>query len=226
MSAEDTFTRPGLLSATALASIERAINTTLATDPASQQQLAKHAGRLTALRVSFPPMSLFILIVEDGVELYHHSDAQPDVSIAGHPLDLAATLLNWRTRPALIGGPISISGNQQLLQDLQRIAQQLDIDWGALLAPITGNEIAQQLDHGARRLFGWARQTASRLTEQLGDYVGNESGLLPERRQVYEFGQDVDALRLDVDRLEARIGRLNAMLSPATKDTDNQDNHH
>ena len=40
--------------------------------------------------------------------------------------------------------------------------------------------------------------------------MGNESGLTPSRREVYEFGQDVDDLRLDVDRLEARIQRLNA----------------
>ena len=107
-----------------------------------------------------------------------------------------------------IGGPVNINGNRDFLQELQQIANDLQIDWGAILEPITGSELAQQLDYSARRLFGWAKQAASRLTEQLGDYVGNESGLTPRRRDVYEFGQDVDELRMDVDRLDARIQRL------------------
>ncbi|HAM77364.1 MAG TPA: hypothetical protein DCQ09_17495, partial [Alcanivorax sp.] len=80
--------------------------------------------------------------------------------------------------------------------------------WGALLEPVIGGEMAQQLDQGARRLFGWARQAFDRLGHQMGDYIGGESGLLALRRDVYEFYQDVDELRGDVDRLDARIQRL------------------
>ena len=208
MSRKDQSRSPGLLSTTALATVERAINTALRSDPASADRLAVHAGRLIAIEVTLPPMAIYGLIVEDGVELYHRSDATPDVAVKGSPMDLASLLLNWKTRPGVIGGPVDITGNRDFLQELQQIANDLQIDWGAILEPVTGSELAQQLDYSARRLFGWAKQAATRLTEQLGDYVGNESGLIPSRRDVYEFGQDVDELRMDVDRLDARIQRL------------------
>ena len=210
MSLKDQSRSPGLISTTALATVERAINTALRSDPVTADKLAVHAGRLVAVDVTLPPLAIYALIVEDGVELYHRSDATPDVAVKGSPMDLAALLLEWKTRPGAIAGPVDISGNRELLLELQQLARELHIDWGAVLEPITGSELAQQLDYGARRLFGWARQAAGRLAEQLGDYVGNESGLTPSRREVYEFGQDVDDLRLNVDRLEARIQRLHA----------------
>ncbi|MED5389909.1 MAG: SCP2 sterol-binding domain-containing protein [Pseudomonadota bacterium] len=213
MSLRDQSRSPGLLSTTALATVERAINTALRSDPASADKLAVHAGRLLAIEVSLPPLAIYALIVEDGVELYHRSDATADVTVKGSPMDLASLLLNWNTRPGVIGGPVDISGNRELLQEMQQLARELHIDWGAILEPVTGSELAQQLDYSARRLFGWARQAAGRLSEQLADYVGNESGLTPGRRDVYEFGQDVDELRMDVDRLDARIQRLRAARS-------------
>ncbi|MZR62578.1 SCP2 domain-containing protein [Alcanivorax sp. DP30] len=213
MSLKDQSRSPGLLSTTALATAERAINTALRTDPATAGKLAVHSGRLVAIEVTLPPLAIYALIVEDGVELYHRSDATADVAVKGNPMDLAAQLLDWNTRPGVIGGPVQITGNSDLLQELQALARQLHIDWGALLEPITGSELAQQLDYGARQFFGWARQAASRLVDQLGDYVGNESGLIPSRREVYEFGQDVDDIRMDVDRLDARIQRLRAARS-------------
>ncbi len=210
MSLKDQSRSPGLISTTALATVERAINTALRTDPATAAKVAMHSGRLVAIEVTLPPMAVYALIVEDGIELYHRSDATADVAVKGSPMDLAVQLLDWNTRPGVIGGPVQITGNSELLQELQELAQGLHIDWGALLEPLTGSELAQQIDYGARQLFGWARQAAGRLVDQLGDYVGNESGLIPQRREVYEFGQDVDELRMDVDRLDARIQRLRA----------------
>ncbi len=210
MSLKDQSRSPGLFSTTALATVERAINTALRTDPATAAKVAVHSGRLVAIEVTLPPIAVYALIVEDGVELYHRSDATPDVAVKGTPMDLAAQLLDWKTRPGVIGGPVQISGSSELLQELQDLARELQIDWGALLEPITGSELAQQIDFGARQFFGWAKQAASRLVDQLGDYVGNESGLIPSRREVYEFGQDVDDIRMDVDRLDARVQRLRA----------------
>ncbi|MCG8392976.1 MAG: SCP2 sterol-binding domain-containing protein [Pseudomonadales bacterium] len=218
MSLKDQSRSPGLLSTTALATVERAINTALRSDPATADRLAVHAGRLVAIETTLPPVAIYALVVEDGVELYHRSDATPDVAVKGNPVDLAALLLDWKSRPGVIGGPVDITGNRELLQELQTLARELHIDWGAILEPITGSELAQQLDVGARRLFHWARQTAGRLADQLGDYVGNESGLIPSRRDVYEFGQDVDELRMDVDRLAARVQRLQARRNGSTTD--------
>jgi ubiquinone biosynthesis protein UbiJ len=206
--------QPGLISTTAVAAAERAINAALRADPASAARLRQHAGRLLALHLTLPALSLYALIVEDGVELYLRSDAQADVSVRGNPVDLAALLLDWRHQPNPIAGSVRIEGNRELLQALRDLAADLELDWGALLEPLIGGELAQQIDLGARRLVGWARQALERLSDQAGDYLGSEAGLLALRRDVYEFYQDVDELRGDVDRLDARVQRLNARSAP------------
>jgi len=200
--------QPGLLSTTATATAERAINAALRGDPASAARLNRHAGRLLAVRLTLPATAFYALIVEDGVELYLRSEAQPDVTVTGNPVDLAALVMDWRRQPGVIGGAVRVEGNRELLQDLRELAANLRLDWGALLEPLIGGELAQQVDLGARRLFGWARATLDRLGEQVGDYLGSEAGLLALRRDLYEFYQDVDELRGDVDRLEARVQHL------------------
>ncbi|MFP1680179.1 SCP2 domain-containing protein [Alloalcanivorax sp. C16-2] len=199
---------PGLLSTTATATAERAINAALRGDPASAARLSHHAGRLLAVRLTLPSTALYALIVEDGVELYLRSEAEPDVTVTGNPVDLAALVMDWRRQPGVIGGPVRVEGSRELLQDLRELAADLRLDWGALLEPLIGGELAQQVDLGARRLFGWARDTLNRLGDQVGDYLGSEAGLLALRRDLYEFYQDVDELRGDVDRLQARVQHL------------------
>lgn len=208
MSLRDDARPPSFFEAAALATLERGINTALRSDPATARDLAEHSGRLVSLHFTLPPVRIFILIVEDGIELYHGSDAQPDVALQGSVVDLLAQLFEWRGAPSVIGGPVSIQGDRELLQSLIDLAKRLDIDWGAMMEPVIGSEIAQQLDLGARRLFDWARNAAARLSGQLSEFLKEESTLLALRRDVHEFYEDVDELRSDTDRLAARIDRL------------------
>lgn len=201
---------PGLLETTLLASIERAVNAALRADPASLAQLAEHSGRLVSVHLRFPARSVFILIIEDGVELYHSSEAEADVSVHGGALELAAQFLDWHNAPGVIGGPVTIQGDRELLGALTDILRELALDWGALLAPVLGDDLAQQLDHGARQLFSWARESLSRLARQGGEYLSRESALLPSRHALREFGRDVEELEMATERLEARIRQLEA----------------
>lgn len=201
---------PGLLETTVLASVERTVNAALRADPASLHALAEHSGRLVAVQLRFPPRTVFMLIIEDGIELYHSSDAEADVSVSGGVLELAAQFLDWHNAPGVIGGPVSIRGDRELLQALTTIARDLELDWGALLAPVLGNELAQQLDYGARQFFSWARQGLTRLARQGGDYLSQESGLLPSRHALREFGRDVEELEMATERLAARFEQLKA----------------
>ncbi len=208
MSLRDDARPPSFIEAAALAALERAINTALRSDPATARALSDHSGRLISIQITLPPLTMFVLVVEDGIELYHKSDAESDLALSGSAVDLLAQLFDWRGAPSIIGGPVSIRGDHALLQELVTLARQLDIDWGAVMEPVLGSEIAQQIDLGARRLFDWARTAVTRLGGQLSEYLREESSLLALRRDVHEFNQDVDELRMDTDRLAARIEQL------------------
>lgn len=199
---------PNIIEASLLATVERAINTTLRHDPATQYKLAQYGGRLLHFAFNFPVRELFVLIVEDGVELYHSSEADADVTVTGSPLDMAAQLLGWQKAEQLIGGPLRIRGDQQLLQDISAVAKQLDIDWGGLLAPVLGSEIAQQVQHTGKQLFGWLRNAGERLLHQGSDYLRHESQLLPSKRALKGFACDVEELEMATERLAARVAQL------------------
>jgi ubiquinone biosynthesis accessory factor UbiJ len=199
---------PNLLEATALATLERAINSALQADPLTLEQLRIHSGRLLAVHLTFPPLSIYALIVEDGIELYHGSEAEADVTVRGGPIDLAAQLFEWKSADSLVAGPVSINGDRELLQNVTAIMKQLDLNWSALMEPLVGSELAQQLEYGARRVFSMARQAFDAFLNRAGDFLREESSLMALRRDVAEFNQDVDELRFDTDRLAARVARL------------------
>jgi ubiquinone biosynthesis protein UbiJ len=207
MSLRDDARPPNAFEAASIAAVERAVNSALRSDPAAQAQLARHIGRLVAVHLTLPPLTVYALVVEDGLELYHTSDARPDIRLRGSAPELAAQLFN-NDDGALIGSRVRIQGDQGLLQELAAIGRGLDVDWGALFEPLLGPELAQQVDYGARQFFGWARQAFTRFGEQMGEFLRDESQLLALRHDVYEFNQDVDELRMDLDRLDARVQRI------------------
>jgi ubiquinone biosynthesis accessory factor UbiJ len=199
---------PNLFEATALATLERAINSALQADLLTLEQLREHSGRLVAVHLTFPPLSIYALVVEDGIELYHGSEAEADVTVRGGPIDLAAQLFEWKTAESVVAGPVKITGDREFLQALTHTMKQLDLNWAGLIEPLLGSELAQQIEYGAKRVFSMARQAFDVFLNRAGDFLREESSLMALRRDVVEFNQDVDELRFDTDRLAARIARL------------------
>ena len=61
--------------------------------------------------------------------------------------------------------------------------------------------------------FRWTRNAASTLLRDLGEYFSHERGDLVSREEGEQFLRGVDALREDIDRLDARIELLKQRLA-------------
>nr|MCU0803913.1 sterol-binding protein [Burkholderiales bacterium] len=59
-----------------------------------------------------------------------------------------------------------------------------------------------------RAFAAWQRDAGERLARNFAEYFTEENPLLARPAEVRRFGEDVDALRDDVERLEKRIARL------------------
>ena len=59
-----------------------------------------------------------------------------------------------------------------------------------------------------RSLLAWGRRNARILQDDLGEYLTEERRLLPTRFEFDEWREQVETLRDDVERLEARINQL------------------
>ena len=88
----------------------------------------------------------------------------------------------------------------------------IDIDWEEHLSRVTGDVLAHQVGNVARGMLEWGRNTLDTVSRDVAEYLHEESRDLPTRGEVDEFLARIDTLRLDVDRLEARVQRLQAWI--------------
>ena len=110
--------------------------------------------------------------------------------------------------PALFQGAVKIDGDTETGQAFQDLLADVDWDWEEQLSRVTGDVIAHQtgkLAKQAKQLLSDSRDT---LAQDCSEYLQEEAQWLPTQIEVDYFLADVDRLRDDVARLEARVKRL------------------
>jgi ubiquinone biosynthesis protein UbiJ len=68
--------------------------------------------------------------------------------------------------------------------------------------------VAHQAGQFARNTKGWLDQSAQAMRLNTQEYLQEEARLLPAEAELNYYYEQVDQLRLDTDRLEARLNRL------------------
>lgn len=201
-----------MLNVAALATLEQALNSALALDPKTGARLARLEGRVIALELSGTGLRLFMQPHDGGLRLMGHFDGDVDTTLRGAPFAMLR-MGTGRTGEGMFRGGVEIDGDVELGTQVQRIFEKLDIDWEEHLSRLTGDIIAHQFGNTVRGLFAWGERSADHLGEDLADYLQEEREVLPVGWEVEEFIDDVDTLRSDVDRLEARVKRLTKLLT-------------
>ncbi|MEW6646141.1 MAG: SCP2 sterol-binding domain-containing protein [Pseudomonadota bacterium] len=196
-----------LLPQAGLAVLEAAINTALAMDPDTRARLGALEGRVIAVDLQGPEVTIFLLPGADGFRLMGHYEGAPDTRLRGTPLALLR-LNRGKAGEGMFSGTVKIEGDVELGQRVQRILGGLDIDWEEHLSRLTGDVLAHQIGNMVRGFLRWGEQAAGNLERDFADYVQEERRDVPPRWEVDEFLTGVDGLRSAVDRLEARLRRL------------------
>lgn len=196
-----------LLPQAGLAVLEAAVNTALAMDPETQARLGALEGKVIAVDLQGPEVTLFLLPGADGFRLMGHYEGEPDTRLRGTPLALLR-LNRGKAGEGMFAGAVKIEGDVELGQRMQRILGGLDIDWEEHLSRLTGDMVAHQIGNMVRGFLRWGEQAATNLERDFADYVQEERRDVPPRWEVEEFLAGVDDMRSAVDRLEARLRRL------------------
>jgi ubiquinone biosynthesis accessory factor UbiJ len=189
--------------------LELALAQLLALDPETKAAVAGLEGRRIELTLEAPPLALAVT-VQRGELRVGPADAtiEPDLGLRATLGGLLSQLPFARSSRAPPVGKLRINGDADLARTLQQLAQRFDPDWDApfarALGPILGPQVAGVLREGlrqGRRVAGqFARDGAEYLTEESRDVVG--------RAELEAFHDDVDGLRDQVERLAARVARL------------------
>ncbi|MDH5712060.1 MAG: SCP2 sterol-binding domain-containing protein [Gammaproteobacteria bacterium] len=191
-----------------IASLETAFNQYIALDPAAMPRFEAMEGKVIAIEIIGLGEMLYIFPGGSGVMLMSDFDSEPDTLLSGTPVALAKLSLEKNVMPVLFSGEVKISGDTRLGHQFKNILGELDIDWEEQLSRLSGDMLAHQLGNGARSLSGWMKRAKKSLEMDLGEYLQEESGVLPARAEVDRFIKNVDRLRNEVDRLQARYERL------------------
>lgn len=190
-----------------LETLQSAINRLLIYDPDSRMALAQLEGRVIAIEVTEPALRLYLLPGHTGVELSAEQPASVDVTISGRGSALLAMITRGENSNSS-QGHVEIRGDVHLAQRVQYILKSINIDWEEFLSQYVGDMAAHRLGRMGREMRGYLGSAGRSLAMQFSEYLRYEQNLLPARHEVDRFIEEVDALRDDVERVQARLKRL------------------
>ncbi|MEE4278646.1 MAG: SCP2 sterol-binding domain-containing protein [Halieaceae bacterium] len=192
-----------------LAAAEAAANAALRLSPHSMAGLRKLAGEVVALECTRPAVTVYINGEENGeIRLRGVYDGKVSTRITGSAEDFGALARAEDPAAELINGGLRLEGNSATLVAMQRLFNEMDVDWEAPLVAGLGDVAGHQLANMLRAAFDWSRETGENLQRQLREYATEEGRLAPPPLALEHFYEDVQALSERGDRLAARIERL------------------
>ncbi len=193
--------------------LETALNAMLAANLEAAEALPALTGRVLCLDIEGLDLQLWLLAAGRRVQVLGEYAGAPDATIHATPLGLMRMSLGGGE--ALLEGAARITGDTAFAQRLGGLLRLSAVDWEELLARGLGDVAGHQLARLLRAGGDWLRDSAAALEQDLGEYLTEEARLLPASAELEHWLQGVEALRADVDRLEARLRRLEARRAEA-----------
>lgn len=182
------------------------VNRVLSDYSLAREQLALHAGKVIA--ASLGPLDCRLRITADGqVEMIGEgSDTRLDASF--HiPLSLLPRLAQ---KDAAAFRQVAFSGDSEFAALLAALARDLEWDVEEDLSKIMGDIAAHRLVGGIKRTHAWQQEATQRFTENVAEYLTDESRAFVARNELELWSVANETLRDDVARLEARFRKLAA----------------
>ncbi len=193
-----------------LAAMETGINQLFAMDPETFKRLARFKGKIVAFNISDFKQTFYFFPDHQGIQIISYYEGDADTLISGTLAAFARMAMadEKAKTTAIFKGDISITGDIALGQHFQSLFKQLDIDWEEHVSHITGDVIAHSLGNAARGLFSWGENLINTIGMDISEYVQYETRDIASGPEIKHFNAEIDTIRSDVDRAEARLNRL------------------
>ena len=116
-------------------------------------------------------------------------------------------------------GKLDFSGDLAILQAVSRLFDKIDIDFEEVLSTFIGDAAAYQLNTSGKKALGLVKSQFTAFTQTIADAALDEKPIAVRPIMVMNFNDEVNVLRADVDRFEARLQQLEQGLNAKVKTT-------
>lgn len=184
-----------------------AANAGLELDPASRARLAALEGREVRLVAELPlPLGtreLSLAVRAGRLRCFARGSERPDVVVRGTGPDLAAWLLRpGGNGPRAAGSRLQIDGDGTVLAELEALLRGFRPDPAPVLGRLLGDELADAALGTAELAFAALRSALAGAGQALRHGAAD---IFVDRERAAGFLDELDDLRLRVDRLQARV---------------------
>lgn len=175
------------------------------------------AGNVVAVRVSDSSLATYFHIEDNGITMTGRYTSEPEVVISGSLLSLAKLATPSATE-AIRDGSVELHGDARVAQSFQQLLRYARPDIEEELSNIVGDATANSIGNFARQARDWGENVRQTMHQNISEYLQEESRAVPSRDEVESFRNDVNTLRDDVARFEARLNKL-VVSQTAVKDS-------
>ena len=196
-----------------LASVESGVNRVLRLDSTALARMRPLTGKVIAVECASPALHLFILPSDEGLLLAAQWAADADCTLRAPASSLLHLALSKDKTAVLHGPQVDLEGDSHVLMELAAILQDLELDWEFELSRWIGPVATTLIAGHVRSRANWYQHGFASLNQNLAEYLSEEARTLVGEREAQARFNELDQLKLDLDRLEARVERLSRSLN-------------
>ena len=196
-----------------LASVENGVNRILRLDSTAMARLQPLTGKVIAVECAAPPLQLFIMPSDEGLLLASQWAADADCTLRAPASSLLRLVLSKDKTAVLHSPEVDLEGDSHALMALAQVLQDLELDWEYELSRWLGPVATALIGGHLRSRANWYQQGFASLNQNLAEYLSEEARTLVGQREAQARFDELDQLKLDLDRLEARFERLGRSLN-------------
>lgn len=187
--------------------VAKVLNRNIRESTPARELCGQLSGTVIAIRVRDTALAAYFVVSDDALDVVTLTDAEPDVIICGSLITLAR-MAGESGEAAVRDGSLDLTGDAELANQFQQLLSFAKPDLEEELSGVVGDVAAHRLGEFARGLGRWGRDARSTMGTNIREYLQEESRDAPSRYEVERFSNNLNTLRDDVDRIEARLNRL------------------
>ncbi len=191
-----------------ISTLEAAINHYIALDDNFTSILAPLNGKVVAITITPFNETIYLCPTADSIQCLDYLPTPADTQLTGSLIALGLMGLSSKPMNAFFSGEVTIEGDINTGRKFQELFDKLDINLEGKLARFTGETVAHNLADFFRAGKNWSRESLETFKLNASEFLQEETQDLPAKPEAELFYAEVDELRMDFDRLQSRIERL------------------